>query len=222
MVTQAVKVPVTVKTRLGWNDSQLDALQLAPILQDAGVAALTIHGRTRQEAFKGSVNLAGIRAVVQSVQTIPVFGNGDVCNPQCAKRMLDETGCAGLVIGRAALSDPWVFHQIQAALSGDLPPLLPTFAERVAFMNRHFLRMVELRGESLACIHFRKMIDWYAAAFGPCKALRLAMKHLRSVAQYYELVEHFLEDHRRGGGVEAGRTIEQEVLLEAGASPSFG
>jgi tRNA-dihydrouridine synthase B len=221
MVTQAVKIPVTVKTRLGWNDSQLDALQLAPILQDAGIAALTIHGRTRQVAFKGSVDLAGVRAVVQSVPTIPVFGNGDVCDPQGAKRMLDETGCAGLVIGRAALSDPWVFRRIHAALGGGPPPLLPTFEEHMAFMNRHFLRTVELRGESVACIHFRKMIDWYAAAFGPCKALRLAMKQLHSVAQYYELVEGFLEDRGREHKVEVGRTIEEEVLLEAGASQSF-
>lgn len=197
MVTQAVKIPVTVKTRLGWDGVRLDALHLAPILEDAGVAALTVHGRTREGAFAGSVNLAGIRAVVQSVRTMPVFGNGDVCHPQSAKRMLEETGCAGLVIGRGALANPWVFHEIHAALAGYPSPPTPSLEERVAFMTRHFLCAVALRGEHVACIQFRKMIDWYARSFGPCTSLRLAMKHLSSVVQYHELIGRFLEERAR-------------------------
>ena len=196
MVIQAVKIPVTVKTRLGWDDSRLDAVRLAPILEDAGVAALTIHGRTREGAFAGSVDLAGIRAVVRSVRKMPVFGNGDVCNPQSAKRMLDETGCAGLVIGRGALANPWVFHEIRAALDEAPSPPAPTLEERVAFMTRHFLRAVALRGEYIACIQFRKMIDWYARAFGPCTAFRLKMKQLNSTIQYHDLVGCFLQERR--------------------------
>ncbi len=203
MVTQAVKIPVTVKTRLGWDDSQLDAVHLAPLLEDAGVAALTIHGRTRKGAFGGSVNLEGIRAVVQSVRSIPVFGNGDICSPQAAKRMLDETGCAGLVIGRGALANPWVFHEIRAALAGGPPPPAPTLEEQVGFMTRHFLRAVALRGEYVACLQFRKMIDWYARAFGPCKALRLGMKELSSAEQYHELVGRFLEERLYTAGLAA-------------------
>jgi tRNA-dihydrouridine synthase B len=192
-VTKAVKIPVTVKTRLGWDDSEMAAVRLAPILEDAGIAALTIHGRTREGAFGGTVNLAGIRAVVQSVRSLPVLGNGDVRDVVSAKRMLDETGCAGLVIGRAALSNAWVFREIGAALHGTpLPP--PTLAERVAFMTRHFLRAVVLRGEQLACLQFRKMIDWYARAFGPCKALRHGIKELSSVAQFHDLVCGFLKE----------------------------
>jgi tRNA-dihydrouridine synthase B len=201
MVTRAVTIPVTVKTRLGWDDSRLDAVHLAPILEDAGVAALTIHGRTRAGAFAGSVNRAGIRVVVQSVRTLPVFGNGDVGNAQSAKRMLDETGCAGLVIGRGALANPWVFHEIRAALAGCPPPPAPTLAERVEFMTRHFLRAVALRGEAVACIQFRKMIDWYARALGPCAALRLGMKQLNSAAQYHDLVGRFVEGRRSAGGM---------------------
>jgi nifR3 family TIM-barrel protein len=197
MVTQAVKIPVTVKTRLGWDGSRLDAVHLAPILEEAGVAALTIHGRTREGAFGGSVNLDGIRAVVQSVQKMPVFGNGDVCTPQTARRMLEETGCVGLVIGRGALADPWVFHEIRAALDGCPPPPAPTLEQRIAFMTCHFLRTVALRGEHLACVQFRKMIDWYARAFGPCKAFRLGMKELQRVEQYHELVGRFCEERLR-------------------------
>jgi tRNA-dihydrouridine synthase B len=206
MVTQAVKIPVTVKTRLSWDGSRPDAVHLAPILEEAGVAALTIHGRTREGAFAGAVNLAGICAVVQSVRALPVFGNGDVCTPQSAKRMLEETGCAGLVIGRGALSNPWVFHEIRAALDGCPPPFIPTLEERVAFMTRHFLRAVALRGEAVACIQFRKMIDWYARAFGPCSALRMGMKQLHGTTQYHELVGRFLEERRSVGRTAAPAT----------------
>jgi len=211
-ITQAVKIPVTVKTRLGWKEGQLDAVQLAPILEDAGVAALTIHGRTRQGAFGGSVSLAGIRAVVQSVRSMPIFGNGDIRDPQTAKLMLEETGCAGLVIGRAALSNPWVFREIGAALAGHPPPLAPPLLERVAFMTRHFLCAVALRGEHLACLQFRKMIDWYARTFGPCKRLRLGLKDVRSADHYHELVGQFLLE--RGY---AGDAVRADILPQTAA-----
>jgi nifR3 family TIM-barrel protein len=198
-ITQAVKIPVTVKTRLGWKEGQLGAVQLAPMLEDAGIAALTIHGRTREGAFGGSVSLAGIRAVVQSVRSMPIFGNGDIRDPQSAKRMLEETGCAGLVIGRAALSNPWVFREIGAVLAGHPPPPAPALLERVAFMTRHFLCAVALRGEHLACLQFRKMIDWYARTFGPCKRLRLGLKDVRSADHYHELVGQFLLERGYSG-----------------------
>lgn len=192
MVTRAVTLPVTVKTRLGWDGSHLDAVRLAPLLEDAGVAALTIHGRTREGHFGGAVDLAGICAVVQSVKTMPVLGNGDVRTTQDAKRMLEETGCAGIVIGRGALANPWIFREIHAELNGETPPS-PHLLERVAFMTGHFLQAVALRGERVACLHFRKMIDWYAKSFGPCSALRRSIKELQSATQYHELVGDFLE-----------------------------
>ena len=223
MVTQAVKIPVTVKTRLGWDGSQVDALQLAPRLEDAGVAALTIHGRTRAGAFGGSVDLSGIRAIVQSVRSIPVFGNGDIGDPQSARQMLEDTGCAGLAIGRGALANPWIFHDIRAALDGRPSPPAPTLEERVAFMTRHFLRAVALRGELGACLQFRKMIDWYAQAFGPCKALRLAMKHLHSVEQYHELVGGFLEERRAQGKIALfWRTRNEQPLLDSPTLQGLG
>ena len=196
-VTRAVNIPVTVKTRLGWDHTRLDAPLLAPILEDIGVAALTIHGRTRAGAFGGEVDLGGIRTVVRSVQNMPVFGNGDVCDTETAKRMLEETGCAGLVIGRGALADPWVFHKIHAGLQGKPSPSEPTLEERVAFMTHHFERAVQQRGEKLACTQFRKTIDWYAKSFGPCRPLRLAMKELASVDQYHDLVGQFLAYRRQ-------------------------
>ncbi|MEW6297407.1 MAG: tRNA dihydrouridine synthase DusB [Thermodesulfobacteriota bacterium] len=223
MVTRAVTIPVTVKTRLGWDESRWDAVRLVPLLEDAGVAAVTIHGRTRAGAFATPVNLAGIRAVVRSVRAIPVFGNGDVCDPRSARRMLEETGCAGLVIGRAALSNPWVFREIRAALTAAPPPPAPSLVERVAFMTRHFLRTVALRGETLACLQFRKMIDWYARMLGPCKPLRVGMKQLQSVEQYHELVGRFVAG-REGGGqvVDAGRRAGARPLLDSPSLQGLG
>lgn len=130
---------------------------------------------------------------MESVQALPVFGNGDVCDTKTAKRMLEETGCAGLVVGRGALANPWVFHNIQAGLLGRPAPPEPPLVERVAFMTRHFERAVQQRGEKLACTQFRKTIDWYAKSFGPCRPLRLAMKELNSRQHYYHLVGQFLE-----------------------------
>jgi len=109
-MVNAVKIPVTAKMRLGWDEDNLTAPDLARALEDAGVAAIFVHGRTRQQGFGGTVNLAGIRAVVQAVKTIPVIGNGDVITPQAAKKMLDDTGCAGVSIGRGAFYNPWIFQ----------------------------------------------------------------------------------------------------------------
>ncbi len=194
MVTRAVRIPVTVKTRLGWDGGQMQAVQLAPILEGMGVAALAIHGRTRQGQFGGIVDLASIRAVVQSVHTMPVIGNGDVRSVAAAKRMLEETGCAGVMIGRGALMNPWVFQEIRAGLAGTPTPQAPTFAERVAFMTRHFLRAVTFLGERVACLQFRKMIDWYAKFLGPCPDLRKSLKTLNSAAHYHDLLGCFLAE----------------------------
>src|SRR5688572_17905479 len=109
-MVDAVKIPVTAKMRLGWDDQNITAPDLARVLEDVGVAAIFVHGRTREQGFGGTVNLAGIRAVVQAVQRIPVIGNGDVITPQAARKMFDETGCAGVSIGRGAFYNPWIFQ----------------------------------------------------------------------------------------------------------------
>ena len=117
-MVNAVKIPVTAKMRLGWDDENITAPDLARALEDAGVAAIFVHGRTRQQGFGGTVSLAGIRAVVQAVKNIHVIGNGDVITPQAAKKMLDETGCVGVSIGRGAFYNPWIFQHTLDYLNG--------------------------------------------------------------------------------------------------------
>src|SRR5439155_14171941 len=110
-MVDAVKIPVTCKMRLGWDDDNLTAPDLARALEAVGVAGIAVHGRTRQQGFSGHVNRAGIRAVVEAVK-VPVTGNGDITTPHAAKRMFDETGCAAISIGRGAFYNPWIFRQI--------------------------------------------------------------------------------------------------------------
>jgi nifR3 family TIM-barrel protein len=128
-MVNAVKIPVTAKMRLGWDDENLTAPDLARALEDAGVAAIFIHGRTREQGFGGTVNLAGIRAVVQAVKNIPVIGNGDIITPPAAKKMFDETGCAGVSIGRGAFYNPWIFqhtlHYLKTSGAGRAGSPLP-------------------------------------------------------------------------------------------------
>ncbi|MBP6508629.1 MAG: tRNA dihydrouridine synthase DusB [Opitutaceae bacterium] len=168
----AVKIPVTAKMRLGWDDDNLTAPDLARVLEAVGVAAIFVHGRTRAQGFSGTVNLAGIRAVVQAVKNIPVIGNGDVTTPEAAKHMRDETGCAGVSIGRGAFYDPWIFRRTAHYLTtGELLPE-PGFAERVRVMSRHFERYCEFYGEEHGARLFRKVAPWYAKRFGPSKPFK--------------------------------------------------
>src|SRR5262249_39669812 len=153
-IVESVRVPVTVKMRLGWDDSSHSAGFFAREFEQAGVAAVTIHGRTRAQGFGGSVNLDGIRAVVEAVERIPVIGNGDVRTITDARRMFDRTGCAGIAIGRGALLNPWLFAQLRRwEITGDPGPA-GSYQERLDFMHRHFHLLVEQRGEKFGCLIF--------------------------------------------------------------------
>src|SRR5207302_11473180 len=164
-MVNAVKIPITAKMRLGWDDENLTAPDLARVLEDVGVAAIFVHGRTRAQGFSGGVNLAGIRAVARAVTNIPVIGNGDVTTPEAAKKMIAETDCAGVSIGRGAFYNPWIFlHTLHYLRTGELPPE-PGFDERVRVMCRHLDLMIEVFGEEHGCRLFRKVAPWYAKRF---------------------------------------------------------
>ena len=189
----AVKIPVTAKMRLGWDDDNLTAPELARVLEDVGVAAIFVHGRTRAQGFAGQVNLAGIRSVVQSVKTIPVIGNGDVTTPEAVKHMLEETGCAGVSIGRGAFYDPWIFRRSHHHLrTGELLPE-PAFAERVRVMRRHFERYCEFYGEENGAKFFRKVAPWYAKRFGPARPFKVKIITINSRADFEMAVSEYLE-----------------------------
>jgi nifR3 family TIM-barrel protein len=191
-MVNAVKIPVTVKMRLGWDDDNLTAPDLARALEDVGVAAVFVHGRTREQGFGGTVNLAGIRKVVEAVKKIPVIGNGDIVTPQAAKKMFDETGCAGVSMGRGAFYDPWIFKRtLQFVQTNELPPE-PSFTERVRVMNRHLDLMGEVFGEELGCRMFRKVAPWYAKRFGPCHEFNKKIVRVSTRAEFDDVLANYI------------------------------
>ena len=203
-VVNAVKIPVTVKMRLGWDRERISAPALAREFEQLGVAAITIHGRTRAQGFRGEVNLDGIRAVVEAVQGIPVVGNGDVRTVADALRMRQYTGCAAVAIGRGALFDPWIFRRLQLvalASQGRQPPdkspdeFEPTAAEQIDFLARHFQLMVEQHGEFSSCRMFRKFAAWSGARLGIPEDLEDRLRRFESVAEFEQIVADIRARH---------------------------
>ncbi len=191
-MVQAVKIPISAKMRLGWDDENITAPDLASALEDAGAAAVFVHGRTREQGFSGSVNLEGIRRVVAAVKTIPVIGNGDVTTPQAAKVMFERTGCAGVSIGRGAFYNPWIFQHIRLYLENGTPPPEPAFAERIHVMSRHLDLMIEVFGEEHGCRMFRKVAPWYSKRFGPANEFNKNAVRIQSKAEFQDVLAHYV------------------------------
>lgn len=190
-MVEAVRIPVTAKMRLGWDEDNLTAPDLARALEQVGVAAVFVHGRTRAQGFSGRVNLAGIRSVVEAVR-IPVVGNGDVTTPEAALHMLRETGCAGISVGRGAFYDPWIFQRTRHLLDTGVLLPEPTFEERLRVLRRHFDRYVEFWGEERGSVYFRKVAPWYARRFGPAKPFKLSVIRIQSRADFEKCLAEYV------------------------------
>jgi nifR3 family TIM-barrel protein len=186
-------VPLTCKLRLGWDDSCIVAPYLAARLEELGVAAITIHGRTTAMRFSGEARLDGIAEVVAAVKRIPVIGNGDVRTPADAQRMIRRTGCAGVMIGRGALSTPWIFRDTHALLTKGRVPPPPTIEQIVQLMRDHFYSHCRFRNERSAVIEFRKRVSWYAKNLHPCDQLRQEMRLFNGAAEFEAILSRFLE-----------------------------
>jgi tRNA-dihydrouridine synthase B len=160
-VVEAVAIPVTVKMRLGWDERQITAPRFAREFEQAGVAAVAIHGRTRAQGFRGEVSRDGIRRVVEAVERIPIIGNGDIRSVHDAARMMSETGCQGVSMGRGALANPWIFRQlVEWETTGEYAPA-GSFEDRLELLMRQFAYLEELRGGEAAIVMFRRMAHWY-------------------------------------------------------------
>ncbi len=174
-VVDAVRIPVTAKIRLGWDDEQIITDTLPPALADVGIAAVTVHGRTTEQKFRGEASLAGIARVVEAVKRghdIPVIGNGDVKTPMDAKRMIEVTGCDGVMIGRGALGQPWLFRDTAYYLAtGEMPPPYPR-VERARLVLQHFENLLAMRDERIALGTIKRRMSWYSAHLQPWPGLR--------------------------------------------------
>jgi tRNA-dihydrouridine synthase B len=192
-------VPVTAKIRLGWDGSSTNVVEVSRTLEQAGAAAIAIHARTRSEKFEGHAHWDMIGAARAAVG-VPVIGNGDVRGPEDAMRMLGGTGCAGVMIGRAAFGDPWVFRRLRAFHDrGEaLPP--PTAADRLGAGLRHLALMVESVGATAAAREMRKHVAWYIKGLPHSARVREQVNHTRTVEEMAELLRGYLVELERGGG----------------------
>ena len=185
------RVPVTAKVRLGWDESSIVAPELARALERVGVAMVTVHGRTTEMKFRGSVRLDAIRGVVEAVDRIPVLGNGDVKEPEDAARMIAATGCAGVMIGRGSFSRPWLFRRAWSLLTTGDAGEEPGEAEKVGVMRRYFGLMLAYRDERYALGHMRRRVSWFGKALGPCKPLKEAVRTAKSAAEVWGALDAF-------------------------------
>ena len=174
-------VPVTMKTRIGIDDDHITYLEAGRIAQESGCAAIALHARTAAQHYSGEADWAAITALVEHVD-IPVLGNGDIWEASDALRMVEETGCAGVVVGRGCLGRPWLFRDLAAAFAGDRAPALPTLGEVAAMMRRHAELLVEFMGEERGCKEFRKHIAWYLKGFRAGGELRNSLALVDTLA----------------------------------------
>ncbi len=187
----AAKKPVTVKMRIGWDDEHIYAVENAQAVERAGGAAVSVHGRTREQLYTGKANWDILRDVKQAVN-IPVIGNGDVFTPEDAKRLLEHTNCDGVMIGRGALGNPWMLYRtVHFLTTGDLLPD-PSPKEKIRIAMLHMDRLAELRGERVAVREMRKHLAWYLKGLPDSAAAKNSVMELQSRAEVVTVLEEYV------------------------------
>ena len=195
-----LSVPVTAKVRLGWDRSRIVAPQLAARLEQIGIAAITVHGRTTEQFFKGAVDFDGIASVVRAVQRIPVIGNGDITEPRHVVDMMRKTGCAAVMIARGAIRAPWLFRQAEILLKTGVAGSEPDHDQKIRIILRHLELLLEhlTEREAVRCLNQR--ISWYGKTMGHIKPLK---ESLRLATSSWEIRQALLE-HLKMGDLPSG------------------
>jgi len=188
---RAIHKPMTVKIRKGFSENEVNAVEIARIAEASGVSAIAVHGRTREQYYSGRADWDIIRQVKEAVK-IPVIGNGDIDSPQAAQRMLEETGCDGIMVGRAARGNPWLFAQIRAWLLEGKLISKPTWEEVREMMLRHTRMQVAFKGEYIGIREMRAHLAWYTAGFPNSSRFRREINMIES----FEALERLLNDKR--------------------------
>ena len=191
-VCRAVDVPVTVKFRAGWDDKSINAVEFAKIAEQSGASAVTVHGRTREQFYSGTADLDIIKAVKAAVK-IPVIGNGDIIDGGSAAHMLEYTGCDGIMVGRAAEGNPWIFKEISAYLKDGtvIPP--PDLDERREVALKHLGLLVEFKGEHRGVLEGRKHMAWYFTGVSGGAVLRTALNKAQKYGEMCGLINEFCD-----------------------------
>ena len=186
-LVKAVKKPVTVKIRKGFDDEHVNAVEIAKIIEASGAAAIAVHGRTREQYYSGKADWDIIRQVKEAV-SIPVIGNGDVTDAVSAKKMMDETGCDGIMIGRASRGNPWIFKEITQYLDTGILPERPTNEEVRNTILRHAALQLEFKGEYTGIREMRKHVAWYTAGYPHSAKLRRMVNEMETFTELEESI----------------------------------
>lgn len=187
-LVKAVKKPVTVKIRKGFDETHANAVEIAKIAESCGVAAVAVHGRTREQYYSGKADWEMIARVKEAV-SIPVIGNGDVDSPRAAKALLEQTGCDGVMIGRAAQGNPWIFREVVSYLETGVIPAPPTNAEKRELILRHAALQLQYKGEYTGVREMRKHLSWYTVGMPNSARFRQAINSMESMDELVESVE---------------------------------
>lgn len=190
-IANAIDKPVTVKIRKGFDDGHINAVELAKRLEDAGAAAIAVHGRTREQYYSGKADWDMIRQVKQAV-TVPVIGNGDIFSVQDGKRMLEETGCDGIMVGRGARGNPWIFRELIHYLETGEVLERPTPKEIKQMIERHSKLQLKYKGEYTAIREMRKHISWYTGGLPHSAALRAAVNQAEDFDTLQQLLDEWM------------------------------
>lgn len=189
-MVKAVSIPVTVKLRLGWDETTKNIVAMAKGLEKAGAAAIAVHGRTKMQMYSGQADWTYIKEVKEAV-SIPVLGNGDIFMPEVAKQRLEESGVDGLLIGRGAQGNPWIFKRINQYLgTGELLPE-PSFEERLAMLRKHYLLLVEYKNEVLANREIRTHAGWYIKGLPQASKWRNLINTTRTTKEFLQILDAY-------------------------------
>jgi nifR3 family TIM-barrel protein len=193
-VVKAVNVPVTVKMRSGWDDSTVNAVELAKRCEQAGAAAITVHGRTKVQMYAPPVNIDISREVKNAV-SIPVIGNGDVVDGKSAAKMMEETGCDMVMVGRGALGRPWVFQEINAYLNHEVILPEPSVTQKMHVMLKHVEKICEYKGERVGIREARKHAAWYTKGLHGAANYRARMGLISSIEELQQIALELIEQN---------------------------
>jgi tRNA-dihydrouridine synthase B len=193
---KAVKVPVTLKMRMGWDHASLNAPELARVAEDLGVQLITVHGRTRCQLYSGTADWNFIHRVKDAVR-VPVIANGDICSINDAETALAHSGADGVMIGRGAYGKPWLIAQVMAKLTGRPVPADPTLAQQHALVREHYAMMLDLYGRDIGVNLARKHLGWYTKGLHDSGAFRNAVNQLADPAQVVSMIDRFYDGASR-------------------------